>query len=50
MPCFLELTQLRQFLPEEFIKTVEKTGPQLTSRIKAIGLDFPSSFFFYTPL
>ncbi|OWK02434.1 hypothetical protein Celaphus_00010421, partial [Cervus elaphus hippelaphus] len=47
---FLELTQsfiiplsppqLRQFLPEEFMKTLEKTGPQLTSRIKGdwIGL------------
>uniref|UniRef100_A0A8D0YFE1 UDENN domain-containing protein n=1 Tax=Sus scrofa TaxID=9823 RepID=A0A8D0YFE1_PIG len=32
--------QLRQFLPEEFMKTLEKTGPQLTSRIKGdwIGL------------
>ncbi|MEJ1276592.1 DENN/MADD domain containing 6A [Cricetulus griseus] len=47
---FLELTQsfiiplsppqLRQFLPEEFMKTLEKTGPQLTSGIKGdwIGL------------
>lgn len=50
MPCFLELTQLRQLLPGEFIKTVEKTEPLLTSRIKAIGLDFPSSVFFYTHL
>lgn len=32
--------QLRQFLPEEFMKTLEKTGPQLTSGIKGdwIGL------------
>ncbi|XP_036122480.1 protein DENND6A isoform X6 [Molossus molossus] len=32
--------QLRQFLPEEFMKTLEKAGPQLTSRIKGdwIGL------------
>lgn len=32
--------QLRQFLSEEFMKTLEKTGPQLTSRIKGdwIGL------------
>uniref|UniRef100_A0A7N4P5J9 DENN domain containing 6A n=1 Tax=Sarcophilus harrisii TaxID=9305 RepID=A0A7N4P5J9_SARHA len=26
--------QLRQFLPEEFMKTLEKAGPQLTSRLK----------------
>ncbi|XP_078517693.1 protein DENND6A isoform X1 [Lissotriton helveticus] len=32
--------QLRPFIQDEFIKTLEKTGPQLTSRIKAdwIGL------------
>ncbi|XP_078207407.1 protein DENND6A isoform X7 [Callithrix jacchus] len=32
--------QIRQFLPEEFMKTLEKTGPQLTSRLKGdwIGL------------
>ncbi|XP_053525271.1 protein DENND6A isoform X3 [Artibeus jamaicensis] len=32
--------QLRPFFPEEFMKTLEKTGPQLTSRIKGdwIGL------------
>ncbi|XP_045146063.1 protein DENND6A [Echinops telfairi] len=32
--------QLRQFIPDDFMKTLEKAGPQLTSRIKGdwIGL------------
>lgn len=43
--------QLRPFIQQDFMKTLEKAGPQLTSRLKGdwIGLYRWSSYLSHTP-